>query len=107
MSDVQWNMQPRVASADVIQKFNPNNKNALIKQYKTIYHPGEVRTCLDSIASYKDAELCMFCCFNCSSKHTFFGQTAALPKTAGITVFQQPTTQYLDGNAYAQAVSFR
>ncbi|KAL3137237.1 hypothetical protein ABBQ32_006786 [Trebouxia sp. C0010 RCD-2024] len=35
-------VKPRVASADVIQKFNPNNKNALIKQYKTIYHPGEV-----------------------------------------------------------------
>ena len=41
-------VQPRVASADVIQKFNPNNKNALIKQYKTIYHPGEARMCLVS-----------------------------------------------------------
>lgn len=40
------NVQPRVASADVIQKFNPNNKNALIKQYKTIYHPGEARMSL-------------------------------------------------------------
>ena len=50
MSDLYINVQPRVASADVIQKFNPNNKNALIKQYKTIYHPGEARTALDSIA---------------------------------------------------------
>ena len=32
----------------MIQKFNPNNKNALIKQYKTVYHPGEVSSCIAS-----------------------------------------------------------
>ncbi len=55
-------LQPRVASADVIQKFNPNNKNALIKQYKTIYHPGEVSSCIASQSLTSQKRLQLACC---------------------------------------------
>eukprot|EP00891_Asterochloris_glomerata_P005462 jgi/Astpho2/5462/fgenesh1_pm.00077_%23_3_t len=35
-------VKPRVASAEVIAKFNPAGKHPSIKPFKTIYHPGEV-----------------------------------------------------------------
>ena len=62
------NVQPRVASADVIQKFNPNNKNALIKQYKTIYHPGEARMCLLQLENqqiHSTVDTIMLCPIGC------------------------------------------
>ena len=66
------NVQPRVASADVIQKFNPNNKNALIKQYKTIYHPGEASMCLASARKptyiYSTVDTVVLCHIGCCSK---------------------------------------
>ena len=62
-------LQPRVASADVIQKFNPNNKNALIKQYKAIYHPGEVGpsvACLQGFDRRSFGCLHLNCCISIS-----------------------------------------